>query len=167
LKIPLRPELLHLEKLWKGLTNSSERETLVEAAANSPLLQHRIATLAQRLGTHSAIKQTLETHAQDVSWHVQRLSRVRNAIVHGGSVPEDLTQLAAHLADYLWTILRDLLDELADPNGVRELRKYFEKGSYLYERVFQTLNESADNPLPYQVLINPRSIWPQGPSWRD
>lgn len=160
LRVVFPPELHDLVKLWQWIVDERKREALISAAVDAPLLQHRIKDLGTKLSSRSSLKLILETHAQDVSWHVQRLSRLRNSIVHGGNIPEDFTQLAAHLADYLWRVVRDLLDELGAPNGVRDLRKHFEKNAYLYTRVSQIVNESSADPLPYDVLINPRGIWP-------
>ena len=86
--------------------------------------------------------------------------RIRNAIVHGGYIPEDLTHLGSHLATYLWTVLRALTDELTKPTGLRDISKFFDKMIMLYGLECEQLEQggSAEPNLPF--LLHPEIMWP-------
>ena len=133
---------------------------LAAAAAMSPLLHHRLAAVSTLLTACGTVRVGIERNLEDVSWHLQRMYRVRNAIVHGGSVPVDLTHLASHLATYLWAVLRTLISELARPNGTREVADVFEKFYWLYEEEAKLLKENPEARPPLEIILDVQKLWP-------
>lgn len=150
------------QSLWEAVRDPLSRENLLEATRPYPLLQHRLKSIAETFTNPEDIKRSLEHHAMDVEWHIQRMYRIRNAIVHGGVIPEDLTHLVSHLATYLWTTLRFILDEFEDANGVRDIQDFFARTHWLYNRQLTNLDEAKGKEPPYPFLLRPKSMLPRG-----
>jgi hypothetical protein len=149
------------EALWRGLLDSSQHANLLGLASCSPLLEMRLRQIADQFRTGLATKDAMEAHKREIEWHIQRLYRVRNAIVHGGQVPTDLTHLAANLATYLWAVLRSMLDDLSSGPETHDINKFFNKHLWLYERVLsQAQAQGASSPL-FALHLEPTRIWPE------
>ena len=149
-----------LEALWRGICTPSIRVQLVGLASTSPLLQHRINSVADAMGNCGSIQKSMAAHERELSWHLQRMFRTRNSIVHGGYVPQDLTHIASHLATYLWVILRSMLDEFASDAGTDDMQKFFDKHLQLYEMMYRKLEDSSNGGPPFSILLEPTSMWP-------
>ena len=143
---------------WKWLLNPAFIADVVTPAQIEPLLRHRIAAVGNALATRQAVRASLERNAEDVSWHLQRMYRTRNTIVHGGRSAGELTHLGSHLATYLWAILRVLIGELAQPGGISDIDKVMAKYSWLYEQELRLLQEQAQ--LQFEALVDPMVLWP-------
>jgi hypothetical protein len=150
-----------VEAFWRGLVDNSQRGRMQVLAANSPLLVDRIGHTARLFGTGAATKETVETHRREIEWHIQRLYRVRNAIVHGGQEPGDLTHLASHLATYLWAILRSMLDDLSSGPSSNDIDKFFNKHLWIFEHVLKKAQAQGAQPPPCSLLLEPTMIWPR------
>ena len=157
----LHGHLGRVEALWKCICNESLKSQLLGLAAVSPLLQSRIGDNARLFGTARKTRETLATHRQDIHWHVQRLYRVRNAIVHGGETPSDLTHLGSDLATFLWVLLRSILDDFASDSGTKDIGKFFDKHLKIHEMVLLEISRSEQdaNP-PFAILLEPTLLWP-------
>src|SRR5262249_7838672 len=97
---------------------------------------------------------------QDVLWHLQRMYRLRNAIVHGGELPSDFTQINSHLGTYLWATLRVAIEEFSRPGGIRELRKVFEKYTWLFDNVSRLLQDDPNGDPLFEIRIQPQGLGP-------
>jgi hypothetical protein len=153
-------QAVSLEDLWRAICAQHKREQLITAASTFPLLQSRIVAIGKLLDTSQATRQTIERYRQDVEWHIQRMYRIRNAIVHGGYIPEDLTHLGSHLATYLWTVLRALTDELTKPTGLRDISKFFDKMMMLYGLECEQLEQGGSTEPNLPFLLHPEIMWP-------
>ena len=151
---------LALASLWEALHDQAALAALRAAVASDPLLHHRLDDVAQMLESSESIRIAVERHAQDVSWHVQRMFRMRNAIVHSGYLPRDLTHVSSHLATYLWAIMRTLIDELAIPRGIPEIKAVFEKFSWLYEELVNRLKKAQGAAPVFAEVTRPTATWP-------
>jgi hypothetical protein len=148
-----------LVALANALRDEGTRPDLVAASASSPLLQHRIGSVAALVSQWPALRQALLRNEQDVMWHVQRMYRIRNAIVHGGFVPEDLTHINSHVATYLWACLRVLIEELA--RGVlRDIKDVFEKFSWTLSEHHRLAQEQPGSIPTYLSLVQPQTLFP-------
>jgi hypothetical protein len=148
-----------LAAFWRIIWNPERRARLLTASFDHPLLEHRILGVAQAFGDARAIKSQIRRNLEDVEWHVQRMYRFRNAIAHGGYVPDDLTLIGSHLVTYLWAILRALISELANPAGVTDVRRFLDKAVWLYDRQAAVLDEMANAPEPpFSLILQPERM---------
>lgn len=146
--------------LCNTLYDPVTRATVLGAAASSVLLQTRISSVSDLLTSRERILRALRRTEEDVTWHLQRMFRIRNSIVHGGDVPKDLTHINSHLATYLWATLRVSIQELAKPSPLRSLEAVFEKFSWLYNEQVRVLGTEPAAKPPFDDLVQPHRLWP-------
>ena len=92
---------------------------LVEA---QPLLAYRAARYHERLTNPKLLQQKgIERHRQNVDWHLARIYRVRNEIVHEAALHMNIETITGNLRYYLTFILSLLLDYLSQqPEDIDE-----------------------------------------------
>lgn len=101
-----RYELGRLESLGALLSLaelSAERDELYNGGyfGEFVLLQSRFYKLSKALASKSKIKELVDVHETKVRWHLRRIYRTRNAIVHAGTSPHYLPALIESAHAYL------------------------------------------------------------------
>ena len=76
------------------------RNELFEKLSAVPLLRSRIHLLSSA-STTKKLNTMITAYSQRITWHMYRMYRTRNAIVHSGDVPNNLKYLGEHLHSYL------------------------------------------------------------------
>ena len=72
---------------------------------NFPLLRYRVSTLSDQLHNSKGIKAILKNHVQRINWHLHRIYRARNYIVHDAIENEQMNQeLLINLHSYVDTL---------------------------------------------------------------
>lgn len=93
--------------------NSSGISSLLGLVGDHPLLCHRIYRAWKLFHDPEKLAADLKRSQSRLGWHLWRIYRARNLLVHQGIEPKCLPQLANHLQQYFsWTISR-LLHGLA------------------------------------------------------
>jgi hypothetical protein len=100
-------------KLLASLHDTSTRNDLLTAIEPEPLLSIRLRKLVEVANDGGEAKLWLQAHHDRLSWHIQRLYRLRNEIVHGGDLTIDLPLVCSHLAQYLHDVLYEVSYRLA------------------------------------------------------
>ena len=77
------------------------------------MIRQKIYTLWEIRNSKSQIWSLANRYAQRVKWHIYRLYRVRNAIVHSGESNPKIQALGEHLHIYDDRILSELLIKLS------------------------------------------------------
>lgn len=149
-----------LERLWAALRDADQKMQLLSAAADHPLLQSRIEDTSRALETSDQVLRAITRHKTDVTWHLQRMYRVRNRIVHEGGTITDLTLLGANIAAYLWTSLDELLGQLSRHQALRTIEDVVNKIDTTVARLEESLRQDANNAIPLIVVIDPDRQWP-------
>jgi len=91
----------------------------------SSLLLHRYDSIKSLVTDVSYATKKIENHHKRVKWHVQRLYRIRNEIVHSSLQSETpLTIYTDHLCDYLSTFITEIVICLED-KGLSTLEESF------------------------------------------
>ncbi|MBT0813169.1 hypothetical protein KIH41_17940 [Litoribacter ruber] len=81
------------------------------AIGNHPLLAYRVQRLKAHLVNNSeSRKKYLNRHKQNIEWHITRLYRIRNKIVHDAAIIDNLENLTGNLRYYLNFILNKLVE---------------------------------------------------------
>jgi len=81
--------------------NEGFRDELYVLCNPNPLLRYRIFWAFEHLGTPRAVRDTIEAHKTRVDWHVQRIYRSRNLILHAGQTLPYLGSLVENVHAYL------------------------------------------------------------------
>ena len=71
-------------------TMNEKRKALYQQADKYPLLKNRVFTLNEAFYNSKNIKALIQEHAQRVEWHIYRIYRARNYIVHDAEGNEKL-----------------------------------------------------------------------------
>ena len=63
-----------------------------------------------------------DTYAQRIEWHLYRLYRVRNAIVHAGDTDRNIRVLGEHLHIYCDSVIIELITKLASNDNLSTVK---------------------------------------------
>ena len=88
-------------------------EIFVSILGQYPNIRDKIYKLYIKRNNKVALKYDAEKYRKRVSWHIYRLYRVRNAIVHAGESHKRIQMLGEHLHIYVDSIIFELMIKLA------------------------------------------------------
>ena len=80
--------------------------------ATFPLLRFRIFSLNQQLKKKNAINKLINEHEMKVRWHLQRIYRARNCIIHDGDEIKNVENLVENLLSYVDIISERIIQKL-------------------------------------------------------
>ncbi len=89
------------------------RKRLISELAKYPLLRSRISQLCVNFNEKNGYLKEIERYEKRVRWHLRRMYRTRNAIIHSGENTENLKALGEHLHSYIDEILYEIIIQLA------------------------------------------------------
>lgn len=84
------------------------RNDIYAACKDFPLLRHRMFRLHQMTSTSESIRAAIEKHSERVRWHLHRIYRSRNLLVHTGQVLPFRTILIENIHAYVDRIIERL-----------------------------------------------------------
>ncbi len=91
------------------------RKELNDYLINFPILRSRISQMSQLCKRKIDFKNDLDRFTRRVTWHLMRLYRTRNSIIHSGEMIPNLKPLGEHLHSYVdacvWEIIVSLVSE--------------------------------------------------------
>lgn len=94
-------------KLLTDAKDGAQIRSLLNVASGHPLLLYRLNKAWELFHSPKRLHGDLTKSAKWLGWHLWRIYRARNLLVHQGVEPECLPQLANHLQQYLsWTLSR-------------------------------------------------------------
>lgn len=123
----------------------SVRQNTIQLLANYPLITNRISRLnSEVFSRKSDFLNGLEDYAQRVRWHIQRLYRTRNAIVHSGDAPQNIKLLSEHLHDYVDELLMEVISRLACKESLGTISNFITDAKIFVHRVQSKCKNSTD-----------------------
>lgn len=97
------------------------REEYFEKLKNYPNIRTKIYRLYLLKDDKTDIKTLCDRYAQRIKWHVYRLYRARNAIVHSGDAPQNIQHLGEHLHIYVDRLLFEILVKLSQESTLKSV----------------------------------------------
>ena len=88
------------------------RQELYKKLETFPLLRFRIFTLNQQLKKKSNINKILNEHEKKIRWHLHRIYRARNCIIHDGDEVRNIENLVENLLSYVDIISERIIKKL-------------------------------------------------------
>lgn len=88
------------------------RKELYKKLATFPLLRFRIFSLNQQLKKKNDINRLLDEHEKKVRWHLHRIYRARNCIIHDGDEIRNIDNLVENLLSYVNIISERIIQKL-------------------------------------------------------
>lgn len=104
-----------LEKLFVFVTfkeYDNDRKQLYEKLDTFPLLRFRIFSLNEKMKDKKSIDKLLSEHEKRVKWHLQRIYRARNCIIHDGDEITNIESLVENLLSYIDIICERIIQKL-------------------------------------------------------
>lgn len=101
------------------------REVQFRNWANFPLLRDKIYKIYQLRNDRSALFALSNRYAKRVEWHLYRLYRARNAIVHAGETYPRIQVLSEHLHSYVDSMMNEVAFKLSGNNPLSDISSIF------------------------------------------
>lgn len=150
----------HLDttKLVRVLLDSTKSSKLLsECRIKNTLLGYRCEQLIHLLGDPKKVSEKIQNHSRRVQWHLQRMYRVRNSIVHSANHDnQNLNLLIRHLNSYLRSTVNGSIFYLYKTN-LTNFDEIFHTMKQNYEATVSLLDEGniKDNIEMYlKILID-------------
>lgn len=115
------------------------RKDICTKLTNYPLVRSRIMQLNEKYGTKKGMLEDVERFSQRVKWHLRRLYRTRNAIIHSGEEPENLKFLGEHLHSYVDQLLLEIAIDLSMDRGLCTIDNVLIDISFSLENIIMML----------------------------
>ncbi len=99
--------------------NEDNRKEVYLCLQHYPLIRSRISQLNENVfKTKKKYITELQRYERRLTWHIQRLYRVRNSIIHSGNTDDNLIALVEHLHSYVDEIIMEIIDRLTQDNSL-------------------------------------------------
>lgn len=108
-----------------------------------PNIRTKIYRLYLLRNDKSQINKLSDKYAQRIKWHIYRLYRARNSIVHSGETPDNIQRLGEHLHIYVDRILLEILMKLAKESSLTSVSDILIDTRLLVNKVTATLTEKT------------------------
>lgn len=103
---------------------NNARTELYSLLSEFPFIRYKIFNINKRYENHGSIQKDIVRFENRLKWHLRRLYRARNTIIHSGETPEHLQYLTKHLMEYTSQLLGEIIFNLTireDINNVESL----------------------------------------------
>ncbi|EJR28502.1 MULTISPECIES: hypothetical protein [Bacillus cereus group] len=108
------PTIEDVEKVYLLLTDEVSVEVFKSEINDYTLLKQRIIELSHDLSNSKTFKESISNHFNNLTWHIQRLYRVRNNLVHAARTEKDISFLIEHLHYYLRYTIELIISKFKD-----------------------------------------------------
>ncbi len=120
------------------------RDDLYSACQSNPLLRYRIFRFHGLLGSPKLSLKLLNEHEQRVIWHIQRLYRARNTVIHAGVGYELIDLLTENVHEYFDHTLSEITNRIKDDPLNTSIEKVFSQYEWEYEAYKKALGSLVD-----------------------
>lgn len=95
-------------------STQSDRDCLYANTETYPLLRNRVCTLSNLLQSSKGIKFLIKNHTQRIIWHLYRIYRARNYIIHDANSNGRLNEeLVINLHSYIDTLFTEVIAHIS------------------------------------------------------
>lgn len=92
--------------------DENRKEVIKKVLTRYPVLRSRISILGDMRKNHK-LKEFIDVYVERVTWHLYRMYRTRNAIIHSGEIPSNIKYLGEHLHAYVDSALSEFIVKLS------------------------------------------------------
>ena len=100
--------VIWLEK-YKDLRNE-----LISKLYDYPVIRYRISQISN-LSSTKHLNEFVKRYEKRVTWHLYRMYRTRNSIIHSGEIPDNIKHLGEHLHSYVDSTVNEFVIKLSGP----------------------------------------------------
>ena len=131
------------------------REKLINSLSEFPVLRSRISQLKGMSSNPKKLLEEVERYGQRITWHMYRMYRTRNLIIHAGESPENLKLLGEHLHSYVDAILHEIFLRMSSMNNLRSIENALVEASLSYEIYMELFSKDRFTSEDLKVLVHP------------
>ncbi len=96
-----------------------KRQEMYKSLLHYPLIRSRVSQLHEDVfKDKKRYVAELNRYEQRLTWHIQRLYRIRNSIIHSGDKDDNIKSLVEHLHGYVDEIIFEIMDRLTQENSL-------------------------------------------------
>ncbi|MBR1685405.1 MAG: hypothetical protein IJ708_09745 [Clostridia bacterium] len=115
------------------------RKTAYSMLAKCPLIRSRISQqYADIFSDKKKLLSEFDRYEQRLRWHIQRLYRTRNSIIHSGEVPDNISSLGEHLHDYVDELILEIVDKLTRKSSLGSIDNVIIDAQMFMDRIYQS-----------------------------
>lgn len=148
------PDALSITNMIQLFREPAEFRELLSLISGHTLLTSRASWLKNAFATDATISELLRKHNSRLAWHLQRLYRARNNLVHAAEATA-VAPLIRHLNSYLRDVVNEIL--VKSRGEQEEIDELLTKMSDNYSTLLEMLDEStgdASAPWYWSWLLN-------------
>jgi len=122
---------------------------------NHPLIRSRMSQLFEDVfRKKKKLLSELNRYEQRIIWHIQRLYRVRNSIIHSGNQSDNMVSLVEHLHSYVDELILDLIDRMIQPRSLGTIGNVLLDAQVFIENINRQFNSEKDfTPEDIKMLL--------------
>ena len=107
------------------------------------MFRSRIKRLHELCSNKKELQKAIDQYTQRIKWHITRLYRTRNTIIHSGINPENLRELVDHLHSYCDECLFEIVFLLSSKPQLESISNALIYDELLAEKNLAMLQEKA------------------------
>lgn len=119
---------------------SELREKVYVYLSNYPLLRTRISQMNSLCKYKNVFLNDVERFTRRVTWHLIRLYRTRNSIIHSGETPNHLKSLGEHLHSYVDVCIWEIMVSLTSGKHLCNIDNVLIDEAFQMERMMKELS---------------------------
>ena len=125
------------------------RKEIMKQLKDFPVIRTRLSFLAS-LNSTKKIKVIMDAYVQRIRWHLYRIYRTRNIIVHSGEEPLKLEYLGEHLHSYLDDTAHEFVGKLSGEIPFKDRNNILVDLKFAIERINECL--SVDREIDEEII---------------
>lgn len=110
-----------------------------------PVIRNKIYNLYQIKESKKEIKNLMDRYSQRIEWHIYRLYRTRNSIVHAGKSHKRIQVLGEHLHIYVDRVMTEIITKISDEDTIETVRDVLIDAELLTKQTEK--NFEVDGPI--------------------
>jgi hypothetical protein len=161
------------ERLLRTLTLQSgdpDLKKLFAFASGHPLLNFRLFEGWKHFSSPKSVRLRMERNRRRLRWHLYRIYRARNLLVHDGIALECLPQMADHLQHYVSWLTGRMIQALGHGNQLKlqdAWQFWMSKVDYVYSSLPERDDENPHLELQMDDVFTGRLLDPSTRIWQN
>jgi hypothetical protein len=140
------------KELWN--LDEEQIDTLI-ASSSSSLTKYRLSKIKSLVtGNSDKRKDYLKLHENHLNWHIVRLYRLRNELIHDAAIKNNIMQVTSNLRYYLVYTLNQILYYFSQIEG-SDIKSKFNIDDFFYEYTlfYKNIKRNYDKNLIFSIPI--------------
>lgn len=144
---PFSIQSSNLGEIFTALKSTDFVDEVNRRLETYPYAQFRFSKFIELCASPFNLAQKIEAHQHKVELHINRLYRIRNAIVHNATSHERLELLVVNLEHYLRSTLNALFYTVEKSSSITSPEEAFIRYQYEANKIFEEMDPSLLEPV--------------------